>query len=122
MPARRRRRQWFCAANPFLLFQQQLDRVSYLGRVFKGQADLLSGFGRKVGGVDHFQDGAAVLAGHERRFVLPHAGDEMRKLLRVALIEGFLKDRERPALGRAGFFRGVVVAVRAVGQRGIPAE
>src|SRR5262245_32687675 len=49
---------------------------------------------RSVRRVNQFQDRASVFAGNERFPVLTNAVDEVSKLLRVALVEGFFEDGE----------------------------
>ena len=72
-----------------------------------------------VGGENNFEDRAAIRAGDQRLFVVLDAIDEVLHLLREAVVPFLLVNGERPALGRAGFLDGVIVAFGAVGLNGV---
>src|SRR5437773_7629255 len=89
--------------------QPQINRPFYLG--LEGEAHFLSGSRGVIRGVHDFEHGAAIFAGHQRLFIFPDAFDEVFQLLRIALVERFFKNGEGPALGRAGLFHCVAVAL-----------
>src|SRR5262249_51715557 len=70
----------------------------------------------------NLQHVAAVFAGLDRRRVALDAADEMRHLLGEAVVPDLLEHGKRVALGRAGLFDGVAVALLAVGQERAAAE
>src|ERR1700722_7179675 len=85
----------------------------------KRQRNLGAGARRLVGGIDHFQHGAAVRGRNQRLGVLTNALHEVPQLLRIALIECLLVHTESPAFGRSGLLGRISVAVEAVSERGV---
>ncbi len=79
----------------FLLFshsaKQQLDRILHFRRIFQRKLHLCPGFCRHIGSVDHLQNRAAVLPRSLPASCLLSHRKQMRQLLGIALIEGFLK-------------------------------
>src|SRR5437867_12335290 len=108
-----------CIVTRGLLPLRSPQVVRPFGIRFERQFHLASGARRLVSGENNFEDDATVFPGHQGLAVILDAIDKMRHLLWKTVVPFLLVNGARPALGRAGLFHCVVVALGAEGLDGV---